>query len=435
MRRVQIRCPEHQQWRRSAICRSTSWLLTALAACLALGSAHLVGLMIAAARARRVPPPPANRSLRVLVLIPAHDEERVLGATLQALAAIDYPSALVEVVVVADNCRDRTEFVAAAHGVRVLARAEPGPRGKGQVIAWALKQLYLELPSFDAVVVLDADCIPTSNLLSALAARLAAGADGAQAAYLVEGPGESWSVALRWAAFALMNFVRPLGRDTLGLSCGVLGTGFALTPQLLARCPWSAFGLTEDAEYHLHLVATGHRMAFAPEAAVTSPMTPELGSAWQQHLRWESGKWQLARTWSRRLIADGLRRRDAAQLVTGFELAIPPQSLLLVGNVTCLTFGLALRAPWLARLAAVGCVGQAAYVLGGERVAQAPPVVWRSLAMTPALVAWKLAVAARVVSGHGPTVWVPSRHVPDPATGEATLRRTVRHTMSWEMPR
>src|SRR5438309_2857017 len=35
----------------------------------------------------------------------------------------------------------------------------------------------------------------------------------------------SQASALRYAAFALMNTVRPLGKRRLGLSCGLFGTG------------------------------------------------------------------------------------------------------------------------------------------------------------------------------------------------------------------
>jgi hypothetical protein len=383
---------------------------------LTLCSGHLIVLMLSALRATRTSPPPADRSRRLLVLIPAHDEEELLGETLAALALVDYPSDLVDVVVIADNCRDRTSLVAAGWGARVMIRDDPGRRGKGHALRWALEHLAGDLSSFDAVIFLDADCRPTRNLLSALAARTAAGHDAVQAAYLVANPDASWSAALRWAAFALMNFVRPLGRSGLGLSCGILGTGFALTPRLLERCPWRAVGLTEDAEYHLRLVAAGDRVAFAHEAAVISPMPRTLRAARQQQLRWESGKWQLVREWSPRLIADGIRERDAHKLLTGIEIAIPAQSLLVAGNLVGIAIGLALRRPGLARLAAGGSAAQAAYVLGGQAIARAPGPVWRALPLAPAMVVWKLALAGRLAARRGPTAWVATREkraVPD----------------------
>ena len=62
------------------------------------------------------------------VLVPAHDEEAGLPATLAAL----WPQleAGDRLLVVADNCTDRTAAVARAAGAEVLERRDPDRRGK-----------------------------------------------------------------------------------------------------------------------------------------------------------------------------------------------------------------------------------------------------------------------------------------------------------------
>ncbi|GLZ43748.1 glycosyltransferase [Actinokineospora sp. NBRC 105648] len=58
---------------------------------------------------------------RAAIVVPAHDEELLLPACLDALATalseVDLP---VSITVVADACSDRTAAIARAHGVRVL---------------------------------------------------------------------------------------------------------------------------------------------------------------------------------------------------------------------------------------------------------------------------------------------------------------------------
>src|SRR5262249_21997555 len=65
----------------------------------------------------------------IVVLIPAHDEAKVLSRTLAGvlpeLAAGD------RVLVVADNCTDDTAAIARAAGAEVLERDDPRHRGKG----------------------------------------------------------------------------------------------------------------------------------------------------------------------------------------------------------------------------------------------------------------------------------------------------------------
>ncbi len=385
--------------------------------CAALWSAptaYLLGLLAAAARGargRRGPAAPGEH-LELVVLVPAHNEEKVIDGTLAAVEGLDYPPDRFEVVVIADNCDDRTAQVAREAGATVLVRFDAERRGKGWALAWALERLR-EGRQGDAVVFLDADCQPSPNLLRILDARLRAGYEAVQASYVVSNPHESWSSALRYAAFSLMNWVRPLGKDALGLSCGILGTGFALTWDLLERHPWDTFSLSEDHDYHLGLVAAGVRVGFAPEALVSSAMPTTLRDSREQNLRWEGGKGELIRGWTPKLVREGLRRRDAGRLHAGLEPLVPPQSLLLVGNTAIAAIGAATRSRSVLRVAALNVLGQTVYVFGGLMLVRAPPVVYRALLLAPLLAAWKLALYARLAAGRGPEGWVPTRRGTD----------------------
>src|SRR5207244_13012924 len=147
----------------------------------------------------------------------------------------------------------------------------------------------------EIVVVLDADCRPSPNLLAAIAARMTGDARALQASYLVANPGSSTATGLRYAAFASMNHVRPRGRSALGISCGLPGTGMAFRRELLERVPWEATGLVEDLEQHIRLVEAGERVTFVSEAAVTSPMPSSRLARDVQQERWERGRLGLIR--------------------------------------------------------------------------------------------------------------------------------------------
>ena len=395
---------------------------TAGAAVLAVVNGYLLALLGAAARpaARESPAPGAPRRLRLAIVIPARDEQASIGGTLASLARLDAPAEPPAVIVVADNCSDGTAAVAARAGATVWLRSG-GDGGKGGALAWALERLAETMPEIDAVVIVDADCLVAPNLLSVVEARMQAGARIVQVAYLAGNPSDSAVAALRYASLALVNVVRPLGKTRLGLSAGLFGTGMAFRRELLARHPWVSRSLVEDQEQHLRLVAAGERVVFAPEAHVISPMPTTLSGATTQQLRWEAGRARLLRRWTPRLLAAGLRRRDAVQLHAALEPLVPPQSLLLAVNLAAAL--LARRAgPAASRVAACNLAGQAAFVAGGLVLVRAPWSVWRALACAPALVAWKLALLARVWSGRGPAEWV--RTTREPQTSRLRIRRS-----------
>jgi hypothetical protein len=374
---------------------------------LAAPNAYLLALLAAAARAQRSAEASRGRAggLRFAVIVPAHDEERSVDRTLASLAALEYPRSLVEPIVIADNCSDRTAAVAAAGGATVWARYEPAARGKGAALEWGLRRLATERPALDAVVLVDADCTVAPNLLTTIDARMRGGAAAVQVAYEVANPGASSASGLRYASFALINFVRPLGKASLGLSSGLFGTGMAFRTTLLARVPWRVRSLLEDQEYHLELVAAGERVAFAPETWVRSAMPVSLRTSTSQQLRWDAGRGKLIRTWTPRLLALGLRRADAVRVHAALEPLVPPQSLLLAANVAGVAA--AVRAPRrMRRIALANLAAQTAFVAGGLAVAGAPASVWRSLARAPVLACWKLALLVRLWLGRGPTAWV-----------------------------
>jgi len=254
----------------AAIKRTTRAVALGSTAVGGLSGAHLLLLLGAAALGRDNRAPQPSDELTLAVVVPAHDEEHQIAATIGALQTTAYPPARRRIVVVADNCSDATAQIARAAGAEVLERQDPARRGKGHALAWAFPRI-LEDARIDAVCIVDADCEVSANLLRALSGRLRAGADAVQARYVVSDPTASSGAALRWAGFALFNVLRPRGRDRLGVSAGLLGTGAAFSRALLTRSPWRAFSFAEDREQHMRWVLDGERVAFADEAEVRAP--------------------------------------------------------------------------------------------------------------------------------------------------------------------
>jgi 1,2-diacylglycerol 3-beta-glucosyltransferase len=306
-----------------------------------LCAAYLAGLALMSRRAR--PPPYPEPAIRFDVVVPAHDEEAGIATSVESILAADYPADLRRVIVVADNCADRTAERARRAGARVLVRDEPHRRGKGFALAYAFERSLAE-GFADAIVVVDADATVSPNLLRAFAARLQAGAHAAQSENLVGNPGASWRTRLLSVAFALIHTVRSVARERLGLSCALSGTGMAFSAALLRTVPHRAVSLAEDIEYGIDLARAGHRVVYVAEASVRSDASPTARGGRSQRARWEDGRRQMARRHALALLGRGVARRDPVLLDLAIDLLVPPLSTL--GALAAGGAALALAASW-----------------------------------------------------------------------------------------
>ncbi len=345
---------------------------------------------------------------RFAVLVPAHNEETVIGRTLASLAALDYPRDQFDVWVVADNCDDGTGVVARAHGAHVEERHDTTLAGKGHALAWLLQRLHERGEEYDGYLVVDADSVLSPNYLRAMDARLEVGFQAVQGYYTVLPLHGTRAEALRGVALALVHYLRPAAKRALGLSCGLKGNGMCFAAPLTARHGWPTSGLAEDVEFNLVLAAEGVRVAFAPEAIVRAEMPPSLRAASSQNRRWEAGRVAAMRA-ALPLLLHGLRCRDAAAVDGAIEQLVPPLSVPVVAATLCAAGGMALHAPWLSLLSLAALAVFAVYVGVGLALAGATWAQWRALVLAPLYIGWKATLYARVLLGPRQRTWVRTR--------------------------
>lgn len=262
---------------------------------------------------------------RLAVIVPAHDEEAGLGATLKALKAQLVPGD--RVVVVADNCQDATAEVARAAGVECVERDEPDRRGKGYALAAGMEALRSDQPA--VVVVIDADCLVKPRSLGRLAAAAAAANAPVQCVYLLEPePDAAPAARLSNFAFLVKNLVRQRGMMVLGQPALLQGTGMAFPWMVIDTAQLATGHITEDLVIGLDMLERGHSPRFCDTARVTSPQaSPKAEVA--QRKRWEHGYLLTMIRRAPRLIRRGLAGRPEL-LGSAADLLVPPLSLLLM---------------------------------------------------------------------------------------------------------
>ena len=265
--------------------------------------------------------PARTPSLRIAILIPAHNEESTLPLALASIAAADYPRELIGVRVVVDHCTDGTEALARQFGADCTVRRDSSDRGKGYALAAGLAELLPSRP--DGILILDADCRMSPGLLKRLDRERAAGASAVQVAVIstVDPQNPTSVVAAIGAAF---DNRMAAAADRLRLFVPLRGTGMYFAREILERYPWTQFGLAEDAEYAAELHRHGVPIRFAADESVTCEAPPRETAFLGQRRRWSAslrvpraGRWFT----SKPVILMHLAATVAASLISE-ELAL-----------------------------------------------------------------------------------------------------------------
>ncbi len=269
----------------------------------------------------------AGRRPRVDVLIPAHDEEAVIEATLASVTS--ELRAGDRVLVVADNCTDATAELARRSGVDVIERFDATRRGKGYALDFGLRSLTSE-PE-DVVVIVDADCRLAAGTLDHLARAAAATGRPVQAVYrMTPPPRPSPRDVVSSFSVTVKNEARQRGVDRLGVSCTLTGSGMALPRRLFDLVHLADGNIVEDMRLTFELVRLGRGPVFCPAAVVTAPLPQSRHASRAQRTRWEHGHLQTLLHFVPRLFGQGLRRCNPGLIAAALDLAVPPLSLLVL---------------------------------------------------------------------------------------------------------
>lgn len=269
---------------------------------------------------------PAPRP-EVAVLVPAHNEAPGIGATLQTL--LPQLTAQDRLVVIADNCDDKTAAVARTFGATVIERQDPDQsrRGKGYALDYGLQFITVEPP--EVVVVVDADCIVHPGTIERIARLATATARPVQATYLLaQSANPAPKDAVSALAFMVKNLVRPSGLDRLGLSCLLTGTGIAFPWSVIREAALASGNIVEDMQLTVDLAIAGHMPIFCLDAKVTGLLPQQQQALKSQRTRWEHGHLQTLLTQVPQLLRESVRQKRFDLFVIALDLSVPPLSLL-----------------------------------------------------------------------------------------------------------
>jgi len=200
--------------------------------------------------------------------------------------------------------------------------------------------LNIDLDSYDAVFIVDADSVVNDALLSHLHSALSAGEKIIQCYNGVGNPGTSWFTRLLGVSRAISNEILHPAKQKLKLSSHLTGNGMCFSTAILKKYGWGAFSIGEDWEYYAKLILQGETIGYSNKARSFHQESASLKQATTQRMRWSSGRFAIAYRYGFNILYHGIIERDIVKIDASLPLIFPNPSL--GANMTVLIFFLSL---------------------------------------------------------------------------------------------
>lgn len=236
---------------------------------------------------------PAEKKHKYAVLVAARNEESVIGNLIESIRNQDYPSELVDIFVVADNCSDRTREAAEKRGAICFERKDAEHRTKGFALQYLVKCIDRDygIDSYEGYFLFDADNLLKSDFISRMNDSFDAGEKIVTSYRNTKNFGDNWiaaSYGLHWLR-TIRNEHRA--RSLFRLATRIQGTGFLFSWELI-KDGWNYTSLTEDRAFCADAVARGYEISYNNEAEFYDEQPVSMKIALRQRLRWAKGHLQ-----------------------------------------------------------------------------------------------------------------------------------------------
>jgi cellulose synthase/poly-beta-1,6-N-acetylglucosamine synthase-like glycosyltransferase len=286
---------------------------------------------------------------KFLILVAAHNEEKVIGSTIDNLKNIRYREDLYDIYVVNDNSTDRTGEICEAKGMNYINTGEKlFPRegvGKPAGLQYTLRFLGFEelKDQYDCLMILDADNHVDPDILKELNSQyIAKGRPEAIQTYL-DSKNSANSLSLGYSmSYYITNRFFQLAKYRLGLPNAIGGTGFIVRMDYLMKHGGFRFhSLTEDLELEMEIVKDNGRILWNHFVRVYDEKPESFKVSIKQRTRWSQGHWYVAFTnfkpFIKKLFTEKGKLKILDQLIYLFGMARAVQMTIVVIGILAAT--------------------------------------------------------------------------------------------------
>ena len=236
---------------------------------------------------------------KVTIVVPAHNEDVVIGQTAKAILDMNYPHDRVELLLFADNCSDNTyseclsvqampEY--AGRNLTIIDRTGTG--GKAGVLNDAL-----EMATGEYICVYDADAMPEKNALYFLVKEVIKDPERHVASFgrnKTRNANQNFLTRCINQEIVVTQRVHHVGMWHLFKIGRIPGTNFIIQTDFVKSIGgWKNGALTEDTDISFKIMQSGKLIALAYNSEAFQQEPETLKSYYMQRKRWAKGNYEV----------------------------------------------------------------------------------------------------------------------------------------------
>ncbi|MGL5756199.1 MAG: glycosyltransferase [Paraclostridium sp.] len=231
----------------------------------------------------------------VSVLVPAHNEGKVIGKTVESLLLLDYPRDKMELIVINDNSSDDSKDILQSiknkyrnyNFTIINTDSTTGGKGKSNAL-----NIGYQSAKGDFIAIYDADNTPEKTALRYLIQTIVKDDRLGAVIGKFRTRNKHKNILTKFINIETLSFqwIAQAGRRQLLGLCTIPGTNFVLRRTTIEKLGgWDTKAIAEDTEISFRIYKMGQRITYVPQS-VTWEQEPETMNVWiKQRTRWVKG--------------------------------------------------------------------------------------------------------------------------------------------------
>lgn len=236
------------------------------------------------------------------ILIPARNEEQVIGNLINSLKKLDYDKTKYEITVILNNTQDKTKDISLSQGANII-ECQNKITCKGD----ALKEtfgIFKDRQDIDAYIIIDADNIVDASFLTHMNNSLNKGYQVAQGFRDIKNLNTNWISSSYALYYYIQNLFFNQSRILNNSSSSINGTGFMIKKDLIDSEGFNTKTLTEDIEFAGLCSLNNIKIDYVSEAITYDEQPTNFKVSWNQRKRWSKGALECFKIYSSKLLTN-----------------------------------------------------------------------------------------------------------------------------------